>query len=145
MNSRLGSLQLERPEHTFTFDQGHVHIYSLKNGKHRAFGSPAPPAIVSKAVDKGERYRNGLVIDQPKPIMGYCVGLWVLYIKDVQDQVPDFLVDQNLTPNPDETWDSVMATKAVEEQSNNKVKIMVLFIITEMLLSLIGTMPTSEA
>ena len=25
-------------------------------------------------------------------------------------------MDTNLTPNPDETWDSVMATKAVEEQ-----------------------------
>lgn len=40
-----------------------------------------------------------------------CVSLTVLSI-----QVPDFLVDPNLTPNPDETWDSVMATKAVEEQ-----------------------------
>ncbi|KAG5198516.1 hypothetical protein JEQ12_007112 [Ovis aries] len=122
------------------------HQLSAKSIIKQSAEQAAPlPAIVSKAVDKGERYRNGLVIDQPKPIMGYCVGLWVLHIKDVQDQVPDFLVDQNLTPNPDETWDSVMATKAVEEQSNNKVKIMVLFIITEMLLSLIGTMPTSEA
>lgn len=40
-----------------------------------------------------------------------CVSLTVLSI-----QAPDFLVDPNLTPNPDETWDSVMATKAVEKQ-----------------------------
>ncbi|MXQ85835.1 hypothetical protein E5288_WYG010122 [Bos mutus] len=48
--------------------------------------------------------------------MGYCVELWLLHIKGVQEQAPDFLVDPNLTPNPDETWDSVMATKAVEKQ-----------------------------
>ena len=40
-----------------------------------------------------------------------CVSLTVLSI-----QVPDFSEDQNPTPNPDVTWDSVLATKSVKSR-----------------------------